>query len=157
MLWRENPCQPQASKTWFNPSRSLDSLKPSAAHRLRSDQEAIQTAQQIARELEAEASARDRERRLPQAEIELLTRSGLWGITIPKAFGGPGVAHSTLVEVFAILPLRILLLDKSRITTSASSMRFDWTERKSKNVFISNKCWRVSDLETHFLSPRQKT
>jgi alkylation response protein AidB-like acyl-CoA dehydrogenase len=32
-----------------------------------------------------------------------LTRSGLWGITIPKAFGGAGVLHSTLVEVIAIL------------------------------------------------------
>lgn len=85
------------------PSRSLDSSKLPAVHRIRSDQEAIRTAQQIARELEAEASVRDRERRLPQAEIELLTRSGLWGITIPKAFGGPGVSHSTLVEVFATL------------------------------------------------------
>jgi hypothetical protein len=85
------------------PSGSPDSFKLPAVHRIRSDQEAIQTAQQIARELEAEASVRDRERRLPQAEIELLTRSGLWGITIPKAFGGPGVSHSTLVEVFATL------------------------------------------------------
>jgi alkylation response protein AidB-like acyl-CoA dehydrogenase len=85
------------------PSRSLDSFKLPAAHRIRSDQEAIQTAHQIAKELEAEASVRDRERHLPHDEIELLTRSGLWGITIPKAFGGPGVSHSTLVEVFAIL------------------------------------------------------
>jgi len=87
----------------LQPSRSLDSIKPPAVHRLRSDQEAIKTAHQIAKELEAEASARDRERRLPRAEIELLTRSGLWGNAIPEAFGGPGVSHSTLVEVFAIL------------------------------------------------------
>jgi alkylation response protein AidB-like acyl-CoA dehydrogenase len=87
----------------IQPSRSLDSSKLLAAHRLRSDQEAIQAAHQIAGGLEAEASARDRGRRLPHTEIELLTRSGLWGITIPKVFGGPGVSHSTLVEVFAIL------------------------------------------------------
>ena len=87
----------------IQPSRSLDSSKLLAAHRLRSDQEAIQAAHQIAGGLEAEASARDRVRRLPHTEIELLTRSGLWGITIPKVFGGPGVSHSTLVEVFAIL------------------------------------------------------
>jgi SfnB family sulfur acquisition oxidoreductase len=87
----------------LQPSRSLDSSKLPGADRLRSDQEAIQTAHQLANELEAEASRRDRERRLPRAEIELLTKSGLWGITIPKAFGGPGVSHSTLVEVFAIL------------------------------------------------------
>ena len=85
------------------PSRSLDLFELSAAHRIRSDQEAIQTAHQIARELKAEASVRDRERRLPHAEIKLLTRSGLWGITIAKAFGGAGVSHSTLMEVIAIL------------------------------------------------------
>jgi SfnB family sulfur acquisition oxidoreductase len=85
------------------PSRSLDSFKLPAAHRIRSDQEAIQTAHQMAKELEAEASVRDRERRLPHDEIELLTRSGLWGITIPKTYGGAGVSHSTVVEVFAIL------------------------------------------------------
>jgi len=111
------------------PSRSLDLFEPSAAHRIRSDQEAIQTAHQIARELKAEASVRDRERRHPHAEIELLTRSGLWGITIPKAFGGAGVSHSTWSKLSPSSPLRILLLDKSRTTISASSMRFDWTER----------------------------
>jgi len=89
---------------FVQPAAALESLDtPSSPHRIRSDQEAIQTAQKIALQLEAEASARDRNRRLPVAEIELLTASGLWGITIPKRFGGAGVAHSTLVEVFATL------------------------------------------------------
>jgi alkylation response protein AidB-like acyl-CoA dehydrogenase len=99
----EKPMSSTGVEKLIQPSRSLDLFEPPAAHRIRSDQEAIQTAHQIARELKAEASVRDRERRLPRAEIELLTRSGLWGITIPKAFGGAGVSHSTLVEVIAIL------------------------------------------------------
>jgi hypothetical protein len=60
------------SENLVQPSRSLDSFKLPAAQRLRSDQEALQTAHQMAKELEAEASARDQDRRLPHAEIELL-------------------------------------------------------------------------------------
>jgi alkylation response protein AidB-like acyl-CoA dehydrogenase len=86
-----------------HPAASLEPLGLPKIHRIRSDQEAIKIAQQIAQQLGAEESARDRDRRLPYAEIEILTASGLWGITIPKVFGGPGVSHSTLVEVFAIL------------------------------------------------------
>jgi SfnB family sulfur acquisition oxidoreductase len=86
-----------------HPAGSAEPPAVPAVNRIRSDQEAIETAQQIGRRLEAEDSARDRDRRLPFEEVELLTRSGLWGITIPKDFGGPDVSHSTLVEVFAIL------------------------------------------------------
>jgi hypothetical protein len=46
----------------IQPSRSLDLFELPAAHRLRSDQEAIQTVQQLAKELEAEASVRDPKR-----------------------------------------------------------------------------------------------
>jgi SfnB family sulfur acquisition oxidoreductase len=90
-------------ETIAHPTTNRDSLQHQTVHRIRSDQEAIRTAQQIAAQFEAEASERDQNRRLPYAEIELLTRSGLWGITIPKAFGGPKVSHTTLVEIFAIL------------------------------------------------------
>ena len=76
-------------ETIAHPTTNRDSLQPQTVHRVHSDQEAIRTAQQIAAQFEAEASERDQKRRLPYAEIELLTRSGLWGITIPKAFGGP--------------------------------------------------------------------
>jgi hypothetical protein len=65
----------------IQPSRSIVLFELPEAHRLRSDQDAMQAAHQIAGELKAEASARDRERRRPHAEIELLTRSGLFGIT----------------------------------------------------------------------------
>jgi alkylation response protein AidB-like acyl-CoA dehydrogenase len=92
---------------------------------------------QIARELEAEASARDRERRLPQAEIELLTRSGLWGITIPKEFGGPGVSHSTLVEVFAILAAADPSLGQIPHTHFCviDAIRLDGTEEQKRIYF----------------------
>ena len=70
---------------------------------LRDDAEALATARELAAEFARDASRRDRERRLPWAEIEHFSRSGLWGITVPKEYGGAGVSSVTLAEVTAIL------------------------------------------------------
>ncbi len=74
-----------------------------AAHIIQTDQEAIEVAQQLANVFAAEASARDIERRLALAEVQQYSQSGLWGITIPKAFGGAGVKLRTLAEVVATI------------------------------------------------------
>jgi len=144
-------------------SRSLDSFQLPAAHRIRSDQEAIQTAQQLAKELEAEASVRDRERRLPRAEIELLTKSGLFGITIPKSFGGAGVSHSTLVEVFAILAAadpslgqiphnHFCVIDAIRLDGSEDQKRFYFEQvlsgKRFGNAFSEAGTKNVMDFQT---------
>ena len=73
------------------------------AHRIASDKEAIATARQLAAEFAVEAVARDRERRLPIEEIDRLSQSGLWAITIPREYGGAGVSGTTLAEVTEIL------------------------------------------------------
>jgi alkylation response protein AidB-like acyl-CoA dehydrogenase len=47
---------------------------------------------------------RDRERRLPFPELEEFSHSGgLWGISVPKEYGGAGVSYVTLAEVTAII------------------------------------------------------
>ncbi|MFO1419059.1 MAG: SfnB family sulfur acquisition oxidoreductase [Methylotetracoccus sp.] len=74
-------------------------LSPTPAHVIQSDAEAIATAKRLAAEFAAEASERDRERRLPIAELDAFSQSGLWGITIPKEYGGAGVSYVTLGEV----------------------------------------------------------
>ena len=66
-----------------------------------SDAQALVIAEQIAQQLRRESALRDRERRLPHAELELFSRSGLWGISVPKAFGGAGVSNVTLAQVVA--------------------------------------------------------
>lgn len=73
------------------------------AHIIRSDEEAITIAKRLAAQFAAEASERDRERRLPIAELDAFSQSGLWGITIPKQYGGAGVSHVTLGEVVKII------------------------------------------------------
>jgi SfnB family sulfur acquisition oxidoreductase len=159
----EKPMSSTGVENLIQPSRSLDLFEPPAAHRIRSDQEAIQTAHQIARELKAEASVRDRERRLPRAEIELLTRSGLWGITIPKAFGGAGVSHSTLVEVIAILAAadpslgqiphnHFCVIDAIRLDGTEKQKRFYFEQvlagKRFGNAFSEAGTKNVMDFQT---------
>ena len=65
------------------------------AHVIRSDAEAIEIAKALAAEFAVEAAARDREQRLPAAELDRFSASGLWGITVPKAYGGADVSFAT--------------------------------------------------------------
>lgn len=76
---------------------------PFSAHIIRSDAEAISVARALAQRFAVEAAVRDRERRLPLAELDEFSASGLWGITIPRAYGGAGVSYVTLVEVIKII------------------------------------------------------
>ena len=73
------------------------------ARRITTDAEAIEVAQALAADFAREAADRDRERRLPIAEIDRFSQSGLWAITVPKAYGGAGVSNVTLAEVVATI------------------------------------------------------
>ncbi|PCK92773.1 SfnB family sulfur acquisition oxidoreductase [Pseudomonas viridiflava] len=68
-----------------------------------SDAQALQIARELANHFKTESAVRDRERRLPHAELELFSQSGLWGISVPKAFGGAGVSSVTLAQVIALI------------------------------------------------------
>jgi SfnB family sulfur acquisition oxidoreductase len=74
-----------------------------AARVIRSDEEAIAVAEDVAQQLALNAAERDRERRLPHAEMELVSDSGLLAITVPKEYGGAGVRAATLARVIALL------------------------------------------------------
>ncbi len=67
------PCQPTLNTLLISSDRT---------------REAIAVATRLAERFAVEASVRDRERRLPVAELDEFSASGLWGITIPKAYGG---------------------------------------------------------------------
>jgi SfnB family sulfur acquisition oxidoreductase len=73
------------------------------AHVIRSDEEAIEVAGRLAQEFSKEAARRDRERLLPHRELDLISSSGLLGITVPKEYGGADVSCVTLAEVFRLL------------------------------------------------------
>ncbi|HEV2506714.1 MAG TPA: SfnB family sulfur acquisition oxidoreductase [Mesorhizobium sp.] len=78
--------------------------RPAArAHVIKSDEEAIEIARQLAAQFKTEASRRDRERIWPQQELDAFSQSGLWSINVPKAYGGPEVSYVTLSRVIAII------------------------------------------------------
>ncbi|HET6165225.1 MAG TPA: SfnB family sulfur acquisition oxidoreductase [Marmoricola sp.] len=68
-----------------------------------SQEQALAVAEQLAAEFAPGAVARDRERRLPYAEVERLKASGLLSITVPTTYGGPGLPPSTVSAVVAVL------------------------------------------------------
>ena len=70
---------------------------------LRSDTEALSVARELATILKRDSALRDRERRLPHDELELFSHTGLWGISVPKAYGGAGVSTTTLASVIALI------------------------------------------------------
>jgi SfnB family sulfur acquisition oxidoreductase len=85
-----------------------ESVAPYARHvpqaaRIENDQQALDVAHAVAHTLAEGASQRDRERRLPYAEIGIYSASGLWGIAVPREFGGADVSYATLAEVTAII------------------------------------------------------
>ncbi|MFP5078369.1 SfnB family sulfur acquisition oxidoreductase [Rhizobium sp. YIM 134829] len=72
-------------------------------HLITSDEEAIAVAESFAGELRTSASERDRDRRLPWEELDRFVSTGLWGISVPKAYGGAGVSSATLARVTALI------------------------------------------------------
>nr|WP_314577326.1 SfnB family sulfur acquisition oxidoreductase [uncultured Pseudomonas sp.] len=70
---------------------------------IRDDAQALDTARALAETFKQQSALRDRERRLPHIELEQFSRSGLWGISVPKTFGGAGVSSVTLAEVIRII------------------------------------------------------
>ncbi|WP_327731736.1 SfnB family sulfur acquisition oxidoreductase [Streptomyces sp. NBC_00487] len=74
-----------------------------AAKVIADDVEALTVAAALAEEFRAGASERDAERRLPRAELDRLSASGLLAVTVPAEYGGADVRQETLAEVFRLL------------------------------------------------------
>ncbi|RWX74980.1 SfnB family sulfur acquisition oxidoreductase [Neorhizobium lilium] len=72
-------------------------------HLIVSNEEAIAAAHDFAERLRATSSKRDAERLLPWQELDDFVATGLWGISVPRAYGGAGVSSSTLAKVTSII------------------------------------------------------
>ena len=68
-----------------------------------SDEQALIVASDLAEDFRRDSAQRDRERRLPLPELDVFSRSGLWGISVPKEYGGAGVSNVTLAKVIALI------------------------------------------------------
>ena len=76
---------------------------PQAGHAavIESDAQALDVAEALAEEFATGAAQRDRHRQLPFQALERFSASGLWGITVPRRFGGADVTCATLAKVIA--------------------------------------------------------
>lgn len=77
--------------------------KPEPVRVIGSAAEAIAAAHRLAEVWSRTAAEVDAERRVPEAELAALSRSGLLGVTVPRAFGGAAASTATLIEIFLIL------------------------------------------------------
>lgn len=133
------------------------------AHIIQSDEEAIQIAKNLAQEFAKEASQRDIERRLPLDEIQQYSQSGLWGINIPKEFGGAEVKYRTLAEVVKIISSvdsslgqiaqnHWAFVEHLRLDASQEQKKFFFAEilkgRRLGNAFSEKGSKTVADLTT---------
>ncbi|MFD9981443.1 SfnB family sulfur acquisition oxidoreductase [Streptomyces massasporeus] len=75
----------------------------SAVHVIADDSEALAVAAELAAEFRKNAAERDARRRLPHAELERLSASGLPAVSVPAEFGGADVGAGTLAEIFRLL------------------------------------------------------
>ena len=73
------------------------------AHTIRDDAEAVAVAHHVAALLREGAAERDRRREVPVDVVDAFSNSGLWGITVPREYGGAEVSFSTLAQVIAIV------------------------------------------------------
>lgn len=78
-------------------------LPAQPAHVIRSDDEAVAVARALAPRLAERAALRDREGHLPIDELDAYSQSGLWGITVPREYGGAQVSFATLAQVIRLI------------------------------------------------------
>ena len=133
------------------------------AHIIQDDQEAIEVAHRLAKSFAQEAAVRDRERRLPLAELDAFSQSGLWGMTVPKAYGGAEVSYVTVGEVIKIISAadpslgqipqnHLGILDIIRLCASEEQKRFFFGEvlkgMRLGNAFSEKGSKTVGHFET---------
>lgn len=95
-------CQLRGTHAHSVISAHYDIRQPDA-HIIRDDAEAISVAHRVAALLREGASDRDRRREVPVEVVDAFSNSGLWGITVPREYGGVEVSFSTLAQVIAIV------------------------------------------------------
>ncbi|MFJ2992083.1 SfnB family sulfur acquisition oxidoreductase [Pandoraea sp. NPDC087047] len=67
------------------------------------DRQALEVAREFARSIAAGARERDQSRALPWREVTQFSQSGLWGITVPREYGGAEVSTGTLTQVVSLI------------------------------------------------------
>ncbi|MCB8882214.1 SfnB family sulfur acquisition oxidoreductase [Acidisoma cellulosilytica] len=135
--------------------------------RIRDGAEAIAVAHRLAAAFAPGAAERDRDRRLPHAEMDRYSESGLLAITVPKAYGGAGVSAATLATVTAIIAAadgsigqipqnHFFVIEAIRLTATEVQKRH-WFERVLQGERFGNALSEAGTKTAHdyatFLKP----
>lgn len=141
---------------------------PEGAHVVADAAEAISRARAFAARIKDSAVERDRQQRLPIAEVADFTQSGLWSLNVPKKYGGPDLSYATIAEVVAIVSAvdpsvgqltqnHIDFVDTIRATASAEQkaafFRAILAGTRSGNAFSEFGSRTAADFETR-ITPR---
>src|SRR5450830_420301 len=113
------------------------------AHRILTETEAIAIAQVLAQDFAREASLRDQQRRLPHAEIDAFSASGLWAISVPRAYGGLGASWLTVAEVVRIISAADPAIGQIPQTISAFLICWRMSAASPRSSIFTAKCSRV--------------
>ena len=85
------------------PESAVYPIHSPAAHVIRDEAEALAVAERVAAVLLEQDAERDRSRQVPAEVVDLYSNSGLWGISVPREFGGAQVSYAVLARVIAII------------------------------------------------------
>ncbi|WP_281649852.1 SfnB family sulfur acquisition oxidoreductase [Novacetimonas hansenii] len=78
-------------------------LPPAGVPVIANDAEALRIAAEVARQIAPGAAQRDQDNRFPAGELDIFSNSGLWGITVPRNYGGAEVSYRTLGHVIRLI------------------------------------------------------
>ncbi len=112
------------------------------------EDQAIDIARSLALRLREGSSRRDRERILPHHEMQLVTQSGLLGVTVPAEYGGADISNPFLAEMLAILSEadssvgqipqnHFYILDVLRLAGSEEQKRYFFTRALAGDHFAN--------------------
>ena len=138
----------------------------SLADVIENDEHAIEVARILAQKFKEFASYRDLNRQLPLQELQEYSQSGLWGINIPKAFGGAQVKYKTLAAVVKIISSvdpslgqiaqnHWVFLEHIRLDATEDQKQFFFNEvlkgARLGNAFSEKDAKNVADLQTKII------
>ena len=114
--------------------------------------EAIAVAHDVAADLAAASSERDRDRVLPEREVDRLSASGLLAITVPASTAAPTCPSRCWSRSSGSSPPATRASPRCRTATSSTSTRCATRARPSSSASSSARCWPASGSATP--SPR---
>lgn len=108
---------------------------------IRDEAEAIAVAHRVAAVLLEQDAERDRTRQVPAKVVDLYSNSGLWGISVPREFGGAQVSYAVLAQVIAIISAADPSLGQIPQTTTACWKTFACKTRpSSRRISLAWHC-----------------